>query len=263
MLNSGKGLPKIKKHQMKPDNFTEQDIELIEKYFDSELSEKETELFEKRLREDKEFRSLVKFRKELPDIWIRSQRLETIRNEVSKILNTETKTIKDARKKNRFFQGNLSVSGRILRYKYSIAASFAVLIGVGTLVFLLNRLHSGESLPENEKNKPSRVYGPNAPPNKGNLEIYQGKHEVRATYLSPDSNGVFSRNDKIVFQGAVSKKNDTSNFTIMKKKNRMIVFDQRILPEQRMLILKPKSLKAGEYIWYIGDEKMVRSFSIK
>ena len=248
---------------MKPENFNEQDIELIEKYFDSELSDKETELFEKRRIEDKEFQSLVKFRKELPDIWIRSRRLETIRKEVSKILKTETETIKGPRKTKRFFQRNLSVSGRILNYKYSIAASFAVLIGLGALIFLLNRQHSGEQLAENEKNKPSLVYGPDASPNKGNLEIYKGKPDAMATYLTPDSSAVFSPNDIIVFQWTFNKKADTSHLTIIKKQSRMIVFDQRILPDQRILTLKPKSLKAGEYIWYIGDEKVARSFSIK
>ncbi|MCX6278114.1 MAG: hypothetical protein NT004_08455 [Bacteroidetes bacterium] len=248
---------------MKPENINEEDIELIEKYFDFELSDKEKEFFEKRLKEDKGFQSLVKFRKELPDIWIRSRRLETIRKEVSKILNTGTETIKDTRKKNRLFQSNLSVSGRILNYKYSIAASFAVLIGLGTLIFLLTRQHSGEQLAENEKNKPSQVYGPDASPNKGNLEIYKGKPDALATYLTPDSNSVFSPKDKIVFQWTFNKKVDTSHLTIMKKQNRMIVFDQRILPDQRMFTLKSKSLKAGEYIWYIGDEKVSRSFSIK
>ena len=248
---------------MKPENINEQDIELIEKYFDSELSDKEIELFEKRLKEDKEFQSIVKFRKELPDIWIRSRRLETIKKEVSKILNTGTETIKDTRKKNRLFQSNLPVSRRILNYKYSIAASLAVLIGLGTLIFLLTRQHSGEPFAENEKKKPSRIYGAEVSPNKGNLEIFNGKSDALATYLTPDSNAVFSPKDKIVFQWTFNKKTDTTHLIIKKKQSRMIVFDQRILPDQRIFNLKPKSLKAGEYIWYVGDEKMTRSFSIK
>ena len=40
-------------------NHTEKDIELIEKYFDEGLSEYETESFERRLKTDDEFRSLV------------------------------------------------------------------------------------------------------------------------------------------------------------------------------------------------------------
>jgi hypothetical protein len=271
---------------MKPDNINERDTELIEKYFDGELTEEEVGIFEKRLSEDNDFKALFRFRKEIPDLWVKVRSFEAVKEEITKILDTEPIPVaKQVIRKIRFFWSNLRIlksfrneirrifetepvpqEGRsfvfiLSTHKYSIAAASVLIFGL-TFLFVINSHRDFDhSFADKSRNEILKVHQPEISAYKGKLEVYIGQEDKY--FISPEPNADFSQNDFIEFQWNSLETLSNNNFIIQEKNSSVVVFQEEVHPYQFVLTLSAGNFKPGRYSWYIGDKNIVREFTIK
>jgi hypothetical protein len=227
----------------------EKDIELIEKYFDGNLNEKEKTVFDKKHADNSEFAELVKVRKNLSGILEDAALYETTKKEIQEALMLEETEAK-------LFS--------LKRIYYVVAAGILLLVGTFVIFFLANNNKNGSDQTA-EKNigkedsltimqqieQPSRA-------KKGNYEDIKLKD---TSLITPVEGTQFYDNETIFFKWV--NKNDTgTHLLILSKDDNKIVEIIAVKPGQDTLPVKAGKLKPGEYYWMLSDRRIKRSFEV-
>lgn len=229
------------------------DLNLIEKYLDGELTPEEEHSFNQRITEDHGFKDLLTARKEIREVWYRARNIETTKEEVRSIYQEGA-----VQEKNIF----RIIPDFISTYRYyAIAASVVLITGILSVLLLINKNSKNTEIAKNEKNKTYQVQQERELSVKGKLGIYKPESR-QIVLLSPDSEAVISTQKTILFKWIYKNDTDT-HITILKKGINFPVLSEKISSSQTSILLPAGKLKPGVYTWFIGDNRITRTFIIK
>jgi hypothetical protein len=224
----------------------ENDIELIERYFDGVLNEEEKSVFDKKKSENSEFAELIKLRATLPGIWKNTALYESTKKEIQGALISEEKE-----------PGIFTLK----RIYYAVAAGILVFVGTFMIFFLINnnKERSDQTADKNIVAEDSLTIMPlMKQPSRAKKEIYKTEY---TRMISPAEGMAFQYHDTIIFKW-VNKNDTTTHLLVVSMYNNKIVEDITVKPGQEMATVKARKLKPGEYYWILSDRKIKRTFSV-
>jgi hypothetical protein len=229
------------------------DIDLIERYLDDELTLEEQQSFNKRMCDDPEFKNLAETRKEIHDLWPKARNIVAIKEEVRRIYKEGSDREKNILR---------IVPELFSQYRYyAIAASFVLFIGILSALLFINKTSRHAILAENDKNKIYQVQKQKVQPDKGKMEIYRGGNSL-IVLLKPDDGEVLSAQKDILFKWKYTD-DSVTHITIFKGSDNSLVFTKKVSPLENTILLPAGTLKPGDYTWSIRDQKIKRSFKVR
>jgi hypothetical protein len=222
------------------------DIDLIERFLEGSLDEKDREAFNERVKTDIAFSDAYQQRKLLQASYIEASK----RYELKKHIRT---VVTDVKRKN-----------ANLRKVWLVAASFVLLLGIGSFFLLHSRQASNNNMAKQGINLPAD-------------EVVTGKKNNIEEYGSVDTFSNQPKGNIITFlpvDGTVFNRNDTILFflPVMNGKDTLIIYDKAGSVRKKITIqpgtaeykLFPNILKPGKYSWdHTSDKSVTHSFSIK
>ncbi len=229
------------------------DLDLIERYLDGELTHEERQSVENRINGEKGFADLIEARKEIQELWLSAKSREAIKEEVRRISQEGLNHEKNV--------PGLELLQSIHYKYYAIAASLIFIVGIAFAILLFN-IGSGDGIIAFKNTKKTIVVQkPKGQAYKGKKGIYYGKNSI-ILLIKPDSGEVFRSGKEILFRWSYTADSIT-HFTILKFGNNFPVFVKKINSSENMLRFQADILKPGNYIWFIGNQKIKREFTIK
>jgi hypothetical protein len=237
-------------------NFPEKnnnDIDLIEKYLDGELTLEEQQSFNKRMNDDPEFKKLTGARKEIHELWLKARNFDAVKEEVRRIHQEGSD-----REKNllRIAPGLFSQ-----RISYAIAASVLLLAGILSVFLIINKASRPTTIAGNDKNKMYQVQKQKVQPDKGKMEIYN-RGSSKIVLIKPDEGAVLSEQKDILFQWKYTD-DSVTHFTILKGSDNSLAFTKIISSPDSTFLMPAGTLNPGVYTWSIRDQKIKRSFKVR
>jgi hypothetical protein len=237
---------------------SEKDLEVMEKYFEGQLSGMEMEIFETRLNEDQELKALFSFRKELPGLWVNARRIESTRSEISEILVDKDSSGKSfSLSARRPYSDEQPIISFIRNYKLAIAASLVILIGS---FFIFRFVSQKESSVMQES--AYTIHQPEKESYKGSLEELPEPSPTSSTLLAPKEHSTFFFTQAVGFQW-LYKAYSSSHLIIIDIVKGDTAYKAEVQPFQYYLTLKAGTLKPGKYTWFIGDSRIRGEFTIE
>lgn len=236
---------------MEPERYALEDIDLVERFLDGDLSDQETSLFEKRLAGDPAFRSLLEMRSEISEVWVRAHIRESIRQEVASHVA--------ARRQKERFAGQYLPVFTTYRKPMAVAAGILLLGGLGLAIILTN--------PGLRTTVAAFFRGKTEVPVKSQEDqSYRARREFLATpgivLFEPVAGKIYSDDENISFhwKGTDGK---SISFTILKANTHQPVFVKNINGSDTTFLLMRQVLKPGTYIWFPGDSQAKGIFTIR
>jgi hypothetical protein len=227
---------------MKP---TEKDIEFIERFIDGDLSEKEIESFENRLKNDTDFAIEYNNRIKLSKLWKEADEYQKTKDEISVLLKNE---------KTSFF-----ITHRY--YIVSVAASIAILLGVYLLFFQTNKgIQMDQQIVQNDSSSANDNvidFQMDEPTKLATVEVLRNPIDL----ISPKDNFNFTETDPIVLEWFSSSKDMDTLFVWSKSMNKIII-NQAVEQKEDTIRYDIGLLPEGEYSWYFNDTLIKKSFTV-
>jgi hypothetical protein len=222
------------------------DIELIERYLEDTLNEKDREAFNERIKTDNVFADTFKQRKLLQVAYIEASKRHELKKNIRSVVT-------DVKHKN-----------ANLRKVWLVAASFIILAGIGSIFLMQSKHASNNSMAKQDSNLLED-------------EVVTGKKNQIEEYGSVDTFNKQSQRDIISFRpidGSVFYLKDTIWFSLanMNSTDTLIIYNSSGSVSKRLTIqpgtdkykLLPYILKPGTYTWnYSLNKSVTHSFSIK
>lgn len=224
---------------MNRENISEQDIDWIERYLDGELTDEEKNQFQKRLEEDADFAELLRFREQLPGIWVSARRRFLIRQELEKKI-VPGKTIP--------FR---------ISYRFAAAASVILLLGIFvTYQYRVSRQDSFTS--QNQVN----VTAPENAPYAGDSALPGKFGRSVAIDVSRQPDPALTTRNAICFRWKSSRGETETHIVIRESQSGKLVFIQKTGAGLNFFTLQPGVLKPGHYNWQISPDILSGSFTL-
>lgn len=217
------------------------DKDLIERFLEGSLDEKERDAFHERIKTDDAFADTFEQRKLLQLSYIEASKRHELKRHLRSVI-TDVKRKKTT-----------------LRKVWLVAASFIILAGIGSFFLLQTRQSSNNNMAKQDENI---VIGKkNQIEEYGSVDTFNKKSTSNAITFLPVDGTVFYQKDTILFFLPVMDEKDT---LIIYDKSGAIIKKITIKPHSSEYKLLPYMLKPGEYSWnHSFDETVKHSFSIK
>ena len=217
------------------------DIDLIERLLEGSLNEMARDVFNERIKTDAAFSDAFEQRKLLQASYIEASKRHELKKHVRSVVT-------DVKRKN-----------ANLRKVWLVAASFVILVGIGSFFLLHSRQPPDNSMAKQENNV---VIGrKNQIEEYGTVDTLSNQPKSNAVTFLPVDGTVFYQKDTILFFLPVM---DEKDVLIINDKSGSIIKKITLLPHSAEYKLLPYILKPGEYTWgHSFDESVKHSFSIK
>ena len=236
---------------MKSKKINENDFNFIERHLADELPPSEELLYEKKFREDAEFREMAEASAEVEVLWRKAMMREALIEELGKL--EEANRGKTIRFFPQFLRSNM---------QWAAAAGILLLIGLFALFFAHNGNQKDQPLADESNKVQSPVEYPDAQYSKGNYYTSGQGMTATAVLLQPDDSVVVSFFEQPSFRWCL-RVDTLCHFVIMEKSGNRIIFNQLVTPFEYLLKLDSIKLPPGTYIWYIGERSACRQFTVK
>jgi len=211
-----------------------EDTLLIEQYIDGELNTEEIAVFEKRLKNDKDFKKLYQFRIDMVQKWNEAKQYEAIKNEVVSIAKEQ----QQKKRQNIFI--------------YSAAAVMVLLLAIPGVLKLMNKTDEVQ-LAQGEK----VAIQINTSKEKGSISYYDKNYQQ----LRPKNNQLLSSDSLIIFEWNSSLAIETS-LVILDKNTKQEVKRISVNSGDKKLQMEQQLLK-GEYTWKLEGFEGNVNFIVK
>lgn len=217
------------------------DIVLIEDYFDGKLSKIEKEQFMNRLKSDEDFAKLYRFRLKIRNDWQKARQYESVQQEVTGAIRNEKN------KKRR-------------TVIYAVAASLAFLVAISGIFSLLNRQPAPSQILATEEDSTER-------------ELFDPQIREPATYTdsghyNPDAmkkelvTGFKIQNDSLIFSWQPALKT-TTDLVILSQETGKELFRKPLQPKSEKIVLYRNELPAGKMVWHLDGFAVKDSFELR
>jgi hypothetical protein len=237
---------------------SDQDFNLLERYFDGELSELEMQQFEKRIKSDETFRNQFDLRTRLPDIYKEARKLQEIKritaetigriqNEKKGLVTDRSKPDHETLKKKFFFK----------RF-FAMAASVLVLAGLYSVFVIMKEKNTDQPFTETK----IKINSSGQAPYKGDSGVLISKNTHRKIVV-PGQHVSVLMSDTVIFRWNRNDGRHPISMEINKSGFNTVVFKRIILPGTDSLVLFPGILKPGSYVWQTGQPEIKGTFTIR
>lgn len=217
----------------------EHDIELVERFLEGKLDDKELAEFQEKKKQDPEFARFVKVHKMIGDAWISAAHYQKSKRWVNETISDHLKRSPVRIRRNMYF---------------SLAALVLALLSIFIIMKFSSRNTDDIPVIASDTTTTQVELEMNVPPeHKASLDTLYAEPIL----ISPVSDTVFSQNDSLPFTWQPSG----TLFRILYIKlieNDSIVLTHELESGQGKLVLPPGKFGSGSYIWYL-DIPVVKS----
>lgn len=223
------------------------DNDLIERYLEGSLNEKESKAFDERTMTDATFLLAFLKRKLLQESYIKATKHLKSKNQIRLIVADEKRKTANRKK------------------AWLVAASFIILAGIGSFIYYESKQPTSNGNLTKQDIKPQKDEIVSGKENKiaeyGSLDSLDKQNSNSVVAFLPPEGTVFNQNDTIWF----SQKNATAfDFLTITDKSGLVIKKVTVQSGRSEYQVLPFALKPGTYSWYFSQEKGERhSFKIK
>ena len=221
------------------------DTDLIERYLDGSLNDEELNLFNERTKTDKSLNDALAERIRFQKSYIEASKQLKLKSNIKLVVSKQKRKASEQRK------------------VWFLAASFLILAGIGSFLYLQNKPSANNPIAkqENQNQQDQVVTGKeNKIGEFGSVDEYNNP-DKNSEFFLPADGAVFNQHDTILF----SRENAFRNEILIITNKTTGSISKKVTIESGFTEYKvfPYSLKPGLYTWSLSRDSVAHSFRIK